>query len=52
MTITEKTIREAVNEDKKKGIDLEEIERSYTAALRYKLITLDEWTIAMDAIWN
>ena len=53
MTATaEMVIKEAVAQDKAKGTDLEEIERSYTAAYRYKLINLDEWAYAMEQIWN
>lgn len=49
---SEPVIKESIAKDKAKGTDPEEIERSWTAAYRCKLITLNEWAYAMDQIWG
>lgn len=51
-TLTAEAIKKVVEEQKANGMDQEEIEKEYTAALRYKLISIDEFTYAMEQIWN
>lgn len=51
MTITKEAIRKAIEDKIDAGIELEDIEQDYTAALRFKLISLDEWAYAMEQIW-
>ena len=51
MKITKEAIRKAIEDKIDAGIELEEIEQDYTAALRFKLISLDEWAYAMEQIW-
>lgn len=50
-TLTAEAIKKVIEEQKASGMDPEEIEKEYTVALRYKLISLDEWAYAMEQIW-
>ena len=52
MKITKETVSQLVNQLKTQGVNDDDIYDLFTTSLKQKTITLDVWSMAIDAIYG
>ena len=50
--ITKEAVKAVIEQKKNDGIECEEIEKEFAAALKFKLINIDIYALAMEEIYK